>query len=264
MISQDTIKLLGKLKNSASGGQAQAEWILRNKEILMSQIAAQTQIESVAPLSQWSLYKEVFQQIVFSKQVLQPVLSLSLLVLAVFGVNAVNKVSANSLPGDWLYPIKIFNERTQLVFTAQEDKAGVRLQFINNRLEELTQVSQQPQVNQQQVKNVVNSIISETKSVQQDLNRVASTTSQSTAVDVARAVQDQTNTTNRTVSQVTQQLSEQVQQQISGNLQQLLEVNNSISVKSQGIIAAANPATSTPSTATSTETTAGPATSTAK
>lgn len=59
-----------------------------------------------------------------------------LLVVFMGGWATVN-ASADSVPGDWLYPVKRFTERAQFFLTVnQEDKAELRIIFSSERLKE--------------------------------------------------------------------------------------------------------------------------------
>lgn len=55
-------------------------------------------------------------------------------------------IAQNSLPGDLLYPIKKFSEKTKAVFVSETDKPKTSLELVNKRLEELTKVAQTNQV----------------------------------------------------------------------------------------------------------------------
>lgn len=52
----------------------------------------------------------------------------------------------NSLPGDFLYPLKKITEKSRAIFVSQEAKPKVQLELANKRLEELTQIAEQNQV----------------------------------------------------------------------------------------------------------------------
>jgi len=52
----------------------------------------------------------------------------------------------NSLPGDFLYPIKKTTERGQAVFVSKEELPKVQLELVNKRLEELNEIAQTNQV----------------------------------------------------------------------------------------------------------------------
>ena len=59
-----------------------------------------------------------------------------LLLVGVFGF------AQNSLPGDFLYPVKKMTERGQEVFVSETDKPKLKLELANKRLDELTRVAE--------------------------------------------------------------------------------------------------------------------------
>jgi len=52
--------------------------------------------------------------------------------------------SKDSLPGDLLYPIKIAIENTQVKVSSQENKPKLQAEFVGTRVDELTQVIEEP------------------------------------------------------------------------------------------------------------------------
>lgn len=58
--------------------------------------------------------------------------------VAIFIFFGLFEVSQNSLPGDFLYPIKKITERGQTVFVSEEEKPSIQLKLVNERLEDLT------------------------------------------------------------------------------------------------------------------------------
>ena len=54
--------------------------------------------------------------------------------------------SQNSLPGDFLYPIKKITERSQAVFVSEEEKPAFQLKLASERLEDLTKIAETNQV----------------------------------------------------------------------------------------------------------------------
>ena len=54
--------------------------------------------------------------------------------------------SQKSLPGDFLYPLKRVAEKGRAVFVAEKDQSQAQLETANKRLEELTKIAEQNQV----------------------------------------------------------------------------------------------------------------------
>lgn len=52
----------------------------------------------------------------------------------------------NSLPGDYLFPLKRITEKTRAVFVSEEEKPRFSLNLANKRLEELSQIAQRGEV----------------------------------------------------------------------------------------------------------------------
>lgn len=70
--------------------------------------------------------------------------SISLMIIfVVFGAFG---FAQNSLPGDLLYPIKKFTEKSQIVFVSGKEKSKIDLELTNKRLEELNQITQKNEV----------------------------------------------------------------------------------------------------------------------
>ena len=52
----------------------------------------------------------------------------------------------NSLPGDFLFPVKKITERTRALFVSEEEKPAFQLKLTNERLEELTRIAETHQI----------------------------------------------------------------------------------------------------------------------
>ncbi len=77
----------------------------------------------------------------FSRSVLLRAAAMLLAVLLI-GWGSVS-ASASAVPGDWLYPIKLFTERAKFILTVNpEDKAELRITFSEERLKEAVEKHQ--------------------------------------------------------------------------------------------------------------------------
>ena len=75
----------------------------------------------------------------------KPVLVSLTLFCLIFGGGFLTILAAKtSLPGDLLYPIKIAIENTQVRVSSQENRPKLQAEFVETRVEELTQVIEEP------------------------------------------------------------------------------------------------------------------------
>ena len=54
--------------------------------------------------------------------------------------------SQESLPGDSLYYLKKITEKSQMIFSSEEERPRIKLELVNKRLEELDQIAQENEV----------------------------------------------------------------------------------------------------------------------
>mgnify|MGYP001588884829 FL=1 len=119
-------------------------WVNAQRELLLSQITTQNAVKPQSFLvNGWYLVKSLMPVGVL-RFVARPVgVFVSLMVLifstGMFGVNA----SRGSLPGDFLYQVKLTSEKVKVGFTvAEEKKAVLHVQFAEERVKEIEKVSQ--------------------------------------------------------------------------------------------------------------------------
>ena len=65
-------------------------------------------------------------------------------VLSIFVIIGTFNLGQNSLPGSLLYPIKQLTEKVQTVFVSESEKPALRLEFANQRIEELAKIGAKP------------------------------------------------------------------------------------------------------------------------
>ncbi len=123
---KDLIKKIGLLRQI----KPKKEWVvLVKKEILREE-----------PKMNFSTVLKTLPRLIFSpKFVFAEVLS----VLIFFGIFT---SAQNSLPGDLLYPVKKITEKARLIFVSEDEKPTAQLELANKRLEELSKIAEQNQV----------------------------------------------------------------------------------------------------------------------
>ena len=65
-------------------------------------------------------------------------------ITSIFVIIGIFGLSQNSLPGDLFYPIKQLSEKGQTVFTPENEKSALRLEFADRKVEELAKIAAKP------------------------------------------------------------------------------------------------------------------------
>ena len=87
-----------------------------------------------------SVIFEIFPRLFLNyRLVLATLLFLGILISGAFSF------AQNSLPGDFLYPLKRISEKGQAIFVSEQDKPQAQLELANKRLEELTRIAENNQ-----------------------------------------------------------------------------------------------------------------------
>jgi len=82
----------------------------------------------------------IFPKAVFQYKLALATLTIILVLGGGFGF------AQNSLPGDFLFPIKKITEKTRAVFVSKEEKPAFQLKLTNERLKELTRIAETNQI----------------------------------------------------------------------------------------------------------------------
>lgn len=106
------------------------EWVFLTKNRILGQ-----EQEAKLPSVGYSL-GEVLRGLFF-RPVLKPAYATLLALLVIFGLFG---FAQNSLPGDYLYPIKRITETGQTLFASAEEREQINLELIEKRLGELTKI----------------------------------------------------------------------------------------------------------------------------
>jgi len=127
MKKRELLKQLHNLKNF----KPDLEWQRTNREILLSQIKAQTKAEFV--FSNKLLFKNLFVA------AYKPIGGLILIIGILFGAWIASVgATRNSLPGDLLYGFKLTTERMQVNLTLNDEKrTNLEMAFAERRLDEI-------------------------------------------------------------------------------------------------------------------------------
>lgn len=160
--------------------EPRADWVTSNRELLLSQIKAQSTKKPSSIFSYWYLVKLIFPMR-FLHFIAKPVgvtiiAGLFIIITGVYSVNA----SKGSLPGDILYPIKLTSEKVQISLTfSQPEKTQLRIIYAEERVKEIEKVIRMEtdlQKRQKKVNIAVNNLKTEMNNVARDLENVKNKT----------------------------------------------------------------------------------------
>ncbi len=183
--------LLKQLHNLKSEIKPDADWKKSNREILAFQIKAQTS-DAIQNKIVWSnLLAKKFMTAVY-----KPVGAMILIFgIALGGYVMTVGATKNSLPGDFLYPVKITSERMKINMANDEgEKANLEIEFAERRLEELKKVSEKAITDDSQKENVKVSLQKYQESINNVKNSLAKLekTDTTAAVKVAKLIEEKT------------------------------------------------------------------------
>lgn len=131
--------LLRALETMKDDIEPDQDWMKSDRAALLSHVR---EVEPVVPEGMRGAVKRIFATLI-PREVIQvvrgPVMSvLAVIVVVAGGSIAGVSASERSLPGDFLYPVKIAAEQTQLVFTTNKtDRLRLKTKFVERRVQEI-------------------------------------------------------------------------------------------------------------------------------
>ncbi len=148
MRKNELIKQLNSLQQKI---KPDGKWLENNRDILLSQLKAQTNFD----LAESQRHGLKFVKNIFAFAY-KPAVSMAVVFVLVFG-SWIATVSAtkNSLPGDFLYNLKLTTERVQVNLAMDEEKkTNLELEFAGRRLQEIKTVVANAETTPQQKGNL--------------------------------------------------------------------------------------------------------------
>ncbi len=124
-------ELIGKVRKLRQI-KPRKDWVILTKRRILGQ-----------PPTLQGLFRDslrIFPRLVFQYKLAFASLVIILILGGSFGF------AQDSLPGDFLFPIKKITEKTRAVFISETDKPKVQLELANKRLEELTKIAETHQI----------------------------------------------------------------------------------------------------------------------
>lgn len=140
----------------------------------------------------------------------------------------VSSEAESSLPGDSLYSVKTFMERTQLAFAYSDEKrVALNFEFTEKRLDEFSAVAASKNENSGEVKVAADNLKNQLKVAAQELDTAKNNSSAETAVSVAKIADTKTAVYAKKLKEVKKELSDTKQAQVSEVALNVEELSNS-------------------------------------
>lgn len=221
------LKNLKKIKPSAS-------LLLRQRSFLLSEIGKIEQKNKkhslILPLFNFNILK-----------IFKPAFAVALAIIILFsslGTIGAISLAQNSLPGDFLYPVKTAFEKTQMTFTASEEKkVKLSIKFANHRMDEFTQLANKPE-EKEDTKKSIQDIQTHLVSIQDKINKLKETNA-GKAAEVAKLVKAQVEVYEETLIGQSEQLAYIMpgdEEEIRKDIDQALEEVDRTMRLSEGLI----------------------------
>ncbi|MEK7652933.1 MAG: DUF5667 domain-containing protein [Patescibacteria group bacterium] len=243
MDNSQLIKNLKALKGLEAAGRPQESWVLKNKEILRSQIAPLCLREDREEVFEGNAvyYWQYFSGI-FRNRVLKPAMAVALVIMAMIGYSATITVADSSIPGDALYSVKTASEKVQMAFTFSDDKkVQLQMGFVSRRMDELQQVVRLPESDQkkaQKIATAAKNVTSSVQSVKDNLNKINAAFSPTpSAVEAAKEVDSKTLAIKQEINAINQNLSSGIKEAVSVDINQAMNSTDETGASALSVIA---------------------------
>lgn len=145
MTKHELLAKLRAVRTAERGIHPDPAWVLRTRGELLLKLETAEQalpvvVGRVTDLRPWT---QRYIPTSFSRLVRGPAVSVASIIGLVFG-SSIFSVSAadNSVPGDWLFPVKLATEQTRLVLTTDKsEKLKLKTDFVGRRVEEIRTIA---------------------------------------------------------------------------------------------------------------------------
>ncbi len=233
-------KVVEQLKDLRSV-KPKKDWVATQRELLLTQIKSQSASKHQSVfINGWYLFKSALPTS-FLRFAAKPVGAFVVLCVFVFstGILGVN-ASRASLPGDFLYPVKLTSEKVKVGFTvAGEKQAELHVQFAEERVNEIEKVSANEielSKKKDKIKVAVDGLKKELVKAQDTLDKAKDNTQQKAqnVVDSAKKVDQKATELNEKIKKTKEGLSED--QEITEALTEAEEAVEKTSVKAVAVI----------------------------
>ena len=222
------IKLLKKIQPSQNWLVFCRQELVKESRLAGSEKKEQSPVFSIRP----SFFAWLLQNKFWSPLFRPAVVALSIIIILGFGGLATVKAALKSLPGDWLYPIKISLERAQIELVSDEtEKAELEAKMTGRRAQELTEIMSQPSPGREEkIEQAIQQIKLQLSTAQSQLPKLkekAKTKADSEKLKaVAKTVKENTAKLEEAISQAKGNLSEDLSENKTKTLSVISDISD--------------------------------------
>ena len=225
--------LVKKLK-SLKRVQPNSSWLESQRSFLISEINRQENVKKgpslVLPLFNFNVLK-----------ILKPNFAIALAIIILItslGTVGTITMAQNSLPGDFLYPVKTTLEKTQFTFASgEESKTKLSIKFATHRIDEFNQLIDNPE-NKEDIEKTVKNLTSQLVAAKENINKLKEKNVDK-ATEVARLVKTQTSIYEETLNKSSEELAYIIpedKEDLKEGINQAVEANKALQEVSEELI----------------------------
>ena len=212
MERDNLIKQLKKIGQTKAGGHAREAWVRDTRAELMAK--AENDLREMPEVKAGDVKQLALALDMGTgwQKSFRPVVAAVVAVILVFGGwTATVSASYNSLPGERLYSVKIFNEGTQISLTpTKESKTKMRMDFAGRRLDEVAKLVESPVTEKEKrIEDAMNLFKKNIEDVEKDLDEIKTKKNSKKAVDVAKDVDRKAEEYEKTIKETMNKIPEQ-------------------------------------------------------
>jgi len=224
--------LLQKIKNLKKI-EPDSSWLSSQRSFLLSEIS-RTNNQEKRP----SFLTLPFLS--FSK-IFKPAFIMGLFILILFsslGTIGVISAAQNSLPGDFIYPVKTVFENAQMKITSgEENKTKLSMKFASQRIDEFNQLIVGPE-NKNEIEKTVDNLTAQLILAKENINKLKEKNTEK-ATEIAKLVKAQTDNYGETLLKGTDQLAYIIpedKEELRENINQAVEANKVLKQTTEELI----------------------------
>lgn len=217
MTKRELLRKLESVRSTERGIVPNPEWVKNNREHLMMQVRSGLQTTSLRSPARAKIALKHFIPERAVNLVRAPFIATASIMLTVLGGSILSvSASERSVPGDFLYPIKIASEQTQLALVSdKKDKLKLKTEFVDRRVQEIKTIANSQDANPSRLKDAAAGLKRDLDTVKLQLADVNSTEQPADAASAAKLVDQKTDAIVNELQQVKTDLPAEAKSSLS-------------------------------------------------